>query len=294
MQLPMRFKRGQFRPWGSIPRIDWSHPLAQELVFYAYDMGNAGWRDLVSGQLASTTNTTPAKYTTNQYGLGTNFNSATAGDGVDQTFWWPNRTDIGAYVIAAGADFTIANAVNFLQVPSGSGGGSLNDYCSIFMITNGSGDEPFGFADWGGQFALMVDGNDSNPVSYSLNKFQSGVGVQRGAGTGIDVYSNGALVGTHGAVTSVATSCVPVINSDSSGAVFYVGGGVAGLCGYLFYGAFWKRPLTAGEVLQLHEDPYCFLIYPEDEIFAMLVGASAAAGYVPYNPWPQLGPMLAQ
>src|SRR6516164_8605550 len=39
---------GQAKPFPSIPRIDWAHPLAQGLIFYGYDTGAGTIFDLCS------------------------------------------------------------------------------------------------------------------------------------------------------------------------------------------------------------------------------------------------------
>src|SRR5882672_11202103 len=38
MQLSVPWRFGQFKPYGSIPRIDWAHPITRGLVFYGYDV----------------------------------------------------------------------------------------------------------------------------------------------------------------------------------------------------------------------------------------------------------------
>src|SRR4051812_14066058 len=48
MQLPIIAHRGQVKPYGSIPRINWAHPLTKNLVSYGYDIG-CGPIDLVTG-----------------------------------------------------------------------------------------------------------------------------------------------------------------------------------------------------------------------------------------------------
>src|ERR1044072_2656391 len=41
---------GQVRPAGSLPSIDWDHPLANGLLFYGYDsVATAGWNDTTTG-----------------------------------------------------------------------------------------------------------------------------------------------------------------------------------------------------------------------------------------------------
>ena len=58
MQIPIIPHRGQAKPYGSIPRINWDHPLAKGLVSYAYDVGGVVI-DLVGGKLGTKVNGTP-------------------------------------------------------------------------------------------------------------------------------------------------------------------------------------------------------------------------------------------
>src|SRR5262249_12479116 len=47
------WRSGQKKPFASIPRINWSHPLARGLVTYMYDAGGGVVIDLVTGRTAT-------------------------------------------------------------------------------------------------------------------------------------------------------------------------------------------------------------------------------------------------
>src|SRR5262249_46401745 len=66
MQPSVPWRYGQKQPFGSIPRINWAHPLAQGLAFYTYDTGSA-ILDLVNGVSLTAAG---ANYTTSTYALG--------------------------------------------------------------------------------------------------------------------------------------------------------------------------------------------------------------------------------
>src|ERR1700730_16479057 len=57
MQLPFPWRSGQAKPFASIPRINWSHPLAAGLTIYCYDAGGV-ILDLVNGGASTPTSIT--------------------------------------------------------------------------------------------------------------------------------------------------------------------------------------------------------------------------------------------
>jgi len=86
--------------------------------------------------------------------------------------------------------------------------------------------------------------------------------------------------------TATAPGVQPVFNSFNSASL--TGNTTAG---FIHYGALWRRKITSAEAMQLHKDPYCFLIYPEDEMFATLVGVAAATTSEDrfHQPWSSVG-----
>jgi hypothetical protein len=80
-------------------------------------------------------------------------------------------------------------------------------------------------------------------------------------------YVNGAF--TEGTLGGGATAYAGSTAGDDiafSGLTPALGYG-QGFPGKIFYGAIWNRSLQASEARLLHDDPWCFLLYPEDELF---------------------------
>src|SRR5882672_8935016 len=69
MQIPIIPFRGPSKPWTSIPRINWNHPLAINLVVYGYDVGGVVI-DLVNGGKGSTTTATAVSRGISAFGAG--------------------------------------------------------------------------------------------------------------------------------------------------------------------------------------------------------------------------------
>jgi len=126
--------------------------------------------------------------------------------------------------------------------------------------------------------AIYANTYTSTFTTNSIGVFHSVVGTNTSA-TSQNTYFDGKLAVTS-AITAAftATAYQPCLNSEQSN--FPTGNGVAG---WIHFGALWNRTLSAQEASQIHNDPYCFLIYPEDEIFATLVGSG---GVTPPGPGP--------
>src|SRR6266576_5345703 len=83
MQIPIIANRGNIKPWTSIPRINWRHPLAHGLLFYHYDTGCGGY-DLAGNRKwnLSSANRLPRK--SSRWGTGYVIPNSTA-DGIKYT-----------------------------------------------------------------------------------------------------------------------------------------------------------------------------------------------------------------
>lgn len=260
---PIPFRRsGQGKPWSSIPRIDWSHPLAKGLVFYAYDTGGAGPIDLVTGCLSTVLNTNPAKPTASAYGPGLKY---VAGQGSRVFAVRRNALPMfttGIYSAAMGFMTTgFAVAGNFAAPFHLSAAAATTD-CSFLFNQTASGDY---------QWSL----NNVNPTpiaspAITLNAYHTLLGTNTAANTQ-SIYLDGASVGTT-ALTSAFTTTTDRIAFNSWAPTTTSSGNQYN--GWVFWGAHWNRTITPQEAAQLHVDPYCFLIYPEDELFQMLVGVA--------------------
>lgn len=249
-----------------VPRIDWSHPLARGLLFYGYDTGFGGIVDLVSGRGMKAVGTLPS--------VGASPNG--------QGFLWNNSP--AAYfssdsTVQIGGPYTVACA--YIQT------GTVGAYTRPFGRTalNG-GSQPF--VNW--DFEINDASTGQNKVTFNYD--DGGVVTTAATWSGnannvftsllmsafdavsknINCYAQGALVASH-----TYFNCS---TSNTNDAILFSGASAAAsvspFIGYVYYGAFWNRPLSAAEALRLHADPYCFLIYPHDLAFAAL--AAPAGG----------------
>jgi hypothetical protein len=90
-------------------------------------------------------------------------------------------------------------------------------------------------------------------------------------------FTNGTKT-TPAATSQICLACEPA------------GGDNAILNADVYCAYFYTRNLSDTDQANLDADPYGFLIWPEDEIFATLVGAAAAVGPVNPPPYPQRMP----
>lgn len=258
-----RLTRGQAKPYASIPRIDWAHPLAQKLAIYCYDIGGT-YVDLINGGLSTLVSTSGRA--NSKFGQGALFPSATSYGFMPQN---ANATAVGQT-----APYSVAIATFY---PSAVGGFDGTLVCTGEVANTGN--TATGFTT-GNPATLMgaVYNNGGSLQNYNqavaVATFQSWGYTAKSASAG-DLYANGALDKSATGITTtlaVGTSQV-MFNSAQANAQTFGGG----LNGFLPYFAIWNnRVLTAADWRLLHDDPYCFLIYPEDE--DRLVGVAAGGG----------------
>lgn len=150
---------------------------------------------------------------------------------------------------------------------------------------------PFGFNDTSGNNASAViwdqaAGNDvqwilanTNPAVISVNTvnaYHTFLGTNTGAAAQ-NIYFDGKLANTTATTASFTTAVASACFNNASSAGSNTFNGTVGI---VYYGAMWNRTISAAEARKIHDDPYCFLIYPEDDMFATLVGTAAAAPFV--------------
>lgn len=266
MQLPILQRRGQVKPYGSIPRINWGHPLTFGLVTYVYDVGGF-CVDLIGGSsgIFATATTVPRAAT--PFGSGYVYSSTS-----------------GAIQTGPPALALFANGTNNASVAPWS------LVAGFFVTTNPTGVGCiFGLSDTGGNnifsfsvaTSTTVDFGTSNGIAdmngITVPNFisqYSTLGMTAPTTSSAIGYFNGLNVASQ--TTSNATTCgaqVPTINTLTQSGLSFNGN----YTGSVFYGGAWNRSLSATEMLQMHFDPYSFLVYPEDEVSATLKGAVSAA-----------------
>jgi hypothetical protein len=266
MQLYVPIRRGQAKPWSSIPRINCSHPLTAGLTNYWYDTGTGAVIDLVTGRtmVPAAGNVKPppagspfgrANYysTVGLYGMvdpATNPKQAWAAPFSFACGWWQVATPV-----------TGANPVYFtLQDNTGNTPFALYTDTSNLRIAYGNASPAIAF---------------TQPGNNTFNVF---VGVATGASTQSN-YLNATLFSS--TQTSAYTGTVMSYNINGTD-VGWSASATESNAAIVYFGAVWLRALSATEAAQLYQDPYCFLIYPEDEMFATLVGIATITS-LPYN-----------
>ncbi len=266
-----RLSRGQAKPYASVPRIDWAHPLAKNLVSYNYDLGGQVI-DLVTGGIGIETGGTGtlASRTQSKLGYGYKYAGTASCDGAEAAL---------PTVKAANLITTAPYAVAVGMLPTGSPTAST----SIISIMDPANN--FGFQlnvpSTATQFEVKFAGSAATPEDYitaantnSVGVFHTVIGNAATSTTG-SVYVDGKQDGTFSGNTTTFTSSTYQLLYNH----IFVGGnsGSGGINGFVYYVAQWNRTLTAAEASLLHGDPYCLLIYPEDEMFATLVGVTPSA-----------------
>lgn len=239
---------GQIRPLASgLPRINWSHPLAYGLLFYAYDMPEMSAAvDLVSGAIASS----------NLSNTVTPFGPATLYAGTARSFstspsYVQAATAAGNYSWAC-AFYKTGTAASF-ATPFGrqANSGASQPFCNWDFEINvsGLGQTQMQY-DWNASGNITRNGN----LTISDNTLQTVIGIMTGSGSTATV--TGALNG----VAAGGTSFNNTPQSVNTGDPIQIGG----IPGCVFWGGFWARPLSQNECALLHNDPWCLLTFPND------------------------------
>lgn len=267
--LKITRRYGQYKRAG-IPSINWDHPLAQGLLFYVYDAGGY-YLDLVqhqSGKLEA--NTTVASV--GSYPLGYGVKWPGANNSSDIFFPVSN----GAKSLGATIPWSTACGTYYLGSPSGV-------FVAATGVSNALGDTgPCFLTNIVNNTVMSMAPNNGATIpnfvqTISLNTFQTWAASTNSA-TVLNMYVNGKLDSspTLASTTFSIATASPYVVLDN-GVTSAIGGnsnGPGGISGYLPYYAAWARALTAADNFQLHNDPYCFLIYPEDDIFPALSAPS--------------------
>ncbi len=254
LQLPKHFhpdfRQPGVKPVGPV-EIDWTHPLADGLLFYFI-----GDQDLVSGNRAEPVAAYSATQSARNYGRrGFEFESHSTTDG---GFGW-EYTDIDR--IDGSSFFTIAielstdskaSDATLLASPAVKDGPRAFPWVGI-GLTSQSTDTSLKamFANGGSETVISDDGAillDSVPHMYSVSKNDTTTGIFYRDG---EFFSSNTNAGFDG-VVNPTNSAVFTMSSDW-GAVDTGVNGRAGL------GAIWARELDAGEHRAFYADPFALL-----------------------------------
>lgn len=255
---------GQIKPTG-IPRIDWSHPLAAGLVFYGFDTGLGVIVDLVAGRLANAvTGATKAPLGASAWGAGFAWNNS------DGRYF---NSDAAIRAATAAPPWTMATACS----PT-----SLSTNPNTFgRYANNGGTAPF--VNWTCPMTATTVG-----ASLCSGGVDTAIGTVASV-SAADTFLSAAIVANSSSVAGLYvngqqsgsnTTGLNIQSSNTNDPIGFSTASNAGVkfpfTGLIFYGAFWSRALSATELLQLHLDPYCFLVPAEGEMPARY-GAGQAA-----------------
>lgn len=264
-----RLTRGRVKPYHSVPRIDWSHPLAAGLVAYCYDIGGAVI-DLVNGGFLTPVGALGSQES--QFGRGLEF--PTTGYG-----FMPPLPTSKASQYGGSAPFSLSLGTFCV-------GDSVNAEAVIVSVQDAgnSTDTECGFNSMDPTTVAGIYGN-STTVSFGQrlihNSFQTW-GFSATSSSAGSQYGNGVF-DTSVATTTIFSLTNPEImySTAASNAPSFSGG----INGFVPYFAIWgSRALTAADHLQLYQDPYSLLIYPEDEMYD-LVGIAGPADILMSQIW---------
>lgn len=278
MQVTIISRSGQKKPYGSIPRINWSHPLAQGLESYIYDCGGIFY-DLVSGQ-TTTVNNGGTYFGTNsssKYGSGFKFPLGAAAYHQCPAFNLPTNSRIS----------TIGSTASRTSFAIGFNPTNIPAQTATIIASYVDPSNSVGFAAIVANVSISGDlelisgaggtGSTTNiaPAGYTLNAYHT-ASFSVATSTILNVYFDGVLIASPtGSLTHTATDVRANIGN---------GGGVGGdgFAGFIYWMAAWDgRVLSNTEHSYLNADPYCFLIYPEDEMFSSMYGSAIASLWIP-------------
>jgi Concanavalin A-like lectin/glucanases superfamily len=253
--------RGQFFP-GGLPRIDWSHSLAQGLTAFWYDTGN-GIFDLVTGTYVAAS----YKPRTSRVGLASGFDGTTPGINIASNDRTRAASMNGAFSIASGFTKTGTAGAYGGPLARSANNGSAAPYANYALEINagslGQNRISFFFINGAGSsssfYRLQPSGSYPTDGPYSTMVGTARAGDQR-------LYFNGALA------ASDTQANVGYWNTQD--AINY--GSPTTFNGLIYYCAIWSRVLSAGEAALLHAQPTSFLIYSENQIANLLVGSAVS------------------
>src|ERR1700688_1564995 len=242
-----------------LPRIDWTHPLAAGLVFYAFDNGYQVV-DLVSGTVL-TTRGNPTYGSGGNGGLGIKY---------DQT---PGTS---SYVPASAVpEVQIGNPFSFATSCT------LTNSGYIFLRGLHGQNENWSIFLHGSQGAANILNNSGGLIS--LGAYSITDGVYSSFCTTLDVSGNATFY-AQGAQSGGTATGLTAGNLNQANYMFLgdyvIASGFDPVEGYVYYGGFWNRDLTSFEALQLHLDPYCFLLPAEGEMPALLAPVPLIVGWL--------------
>lgn len=242
--------------------IDWNHPLAKGLLFFAMP-GGVHRRDLVSGAAGTVLSTA-------SLASGGMFGAALATTNANSGIVWPfsaqvmngltNSHNFSCLVLA---NITAVNGSNdaLLGIAYFPNGATTSPYGLFFAEHSSGSDGAIGFPDTSGNQQKVF----SNNGWYQAGQGWQAYGVTR-AGATVNWY----LAGNPFSSTSVTDTPIGFASQaigNANGVTLFNGAGSGsfaseGATGQVALGALWNRALSAAEMLEMSRAPYQFLVEP--------------------------------
>lgn len=255
-------------PSGRVPRIDWKHPLTAGLL-NAWVFSGGKPVSLTNGFILSPLSA--ATVGSSSRGAGWKFNGSSQAYITDRSDILPSSTSSCALATVVTPQSTTANLYIFSHGNTGFGTGQGHIAAIAHGPSNGTQWAATIGYDGGGSSSNLAGGSlvvgTPNVVAANINLISSSTNT---------LYVNGVSVATNTTPASInlttnATSigCL----ARSTNVVFTFD---------LVHCCFeWSRTLSSAEHLLLADDPYGFLIFPEDEMRLVLAGI--ISGVTPKN-----------
>jgi hypothetical protein len=253
---------GQIKP-GGVPKINWSHPLAANLISYWFDTGQGFYLDLVTKEISVLGGVSFPPIDASPYGTGFKYISS-----LRQGMQEPNNFPIQSWV----APFSWAAGFLQLNAPS------LTTAPTYFGLADAIGDTPLSFYYSNGGVTLRAYAGNQAGAGLSMGSAPVNGTFNVAVAAALDSTTKAAWLNgiSQGTETGVSTSYSGA-NLKTLVNQFRTGSGTSEQVGaQVFFGAIWSRSLSAQEALQLYLDPYCFLMPADMPVVAGLSQAAAA------------------
>lgn len=265
--------------------IDWNHPLARGLLFFAIP-GGTHRRDLVSGTVGTV-------FGAASLASGGMFGTALATPDFSSGIVWPLSAQV-MNGLTNSHNFSILVLANITAV-----NGSSDTLLGIAYFPTGDITSPYGllFAEHGGgtDGAIGFPDTSANQQKVFSNNgwYQSGQGWLAYGVTRAGATVNWYLVGLPFSSTSVTDNQVGFAQQaigNANGVTLFNGSGsgafaAKGATGQVAFGALWNRALSATEMLEMSRAPYQFLVEPQNPVRSIYLlskpGASTSTRTIP-------------
>lgn len=236
----------QVKPRG-VPRINWKHPLAAGLVFYGFDTGEGEIIDLVSGRKATYASGRPP-VKPSRFGSGFEWTTQSATfpqDGRIQKAQVDGSTQAFAYACGCMKTSTAANFQSLFGRSANAGASQPFWNWDFEFNANNAGQGTV-------RASCTANGTQSTPTNWTGLTDKVYVTLLNNLfGGSQHFYAQAKLISTNGSIAGQVNTNADIVMAGA---------------GFTYWGAMWNKPIIDAQILQLHLDPYCFLIFPGSDL----------------------------